>query len=171
MQLSPSSISQVFHLPNLKCCSHYMLRPTPPIGPWHLPVYFLSRWIWLFYLVSLCCILYLNVVSCIKWKEAAFICVQLYWRGFPGGSVLKNIFAMQGTCRRLRFDPWIKKIPWRRAGQPLQYSCLENPMDRGAWQITVHGVTKRRTQLKWLNTHTHTHTHTHTMYIGMHFYF
>ena len=33
-------------------------------------------------------------------------------------------------------------------GNPLQYSCLENPMDRGAWQATVHGVTKSQTQLK-----------------------
>ena len=33
------------------------------------------------------------------------------------------------------------------SGNPLQYSCLENPMDRGAWQATVHGVTKSRTQL------------------------
>ena len=48
-------------------------------------------------------------------------------------------------CRRLkrcRFDPWVRKIPRRRAWQPLQYSCLENPMDRGAWQATVHKVTK-----------------------------
>ena len=44
---------------------------------------------------------------------------------------------------------------------PLQYSCLENPMDRGAWQATVHGVAKTQTLLKQLNTHTHTHTHTH----------
>ena len=37
-------------------------------------------------------------------------------------------------------------------GNPLQYSCLENPMDRGAWQATVHGVAKRWTWLKWLST-------------------
>ena len=35
------------------------------------------------------------------------------------------------------------------SGNPLQYSCLENPMDRGAWRAMVHGVTKSRTQLKW----------------------
>ena len=35
----------------------------------------------------------------------------------------------------------------RGHGNPLQYSCLENPMDRGAWQATVHGVTKSQTQL------------------------
>ena len=39
-------------------------------------------------------------------------------------------------------------------GNPLQYSCLEDPMDRGAWQATVHWVTKSWTQMKWLNTHT-----------------
>ena len=41
-------------------------------------------------------------------------------------------------------------IPWRRA---LHYSHLENPMDRGIWQATVHGVAKSQTQLKWLSTH------------------
>ena len=38
-------------------------------------------------------------------------------------------------------------------GNPLQYSCLENPLDRGAWQATVHRVTKSQTQLKRLGTH------------------
>ena len=40
-------------------------------------------------------------------------------------------------------------------GSPLQYSCLENPMDRGAWRATVHGVAKHRTLLIRLNTYTH----------------
>ena len=47
-------------------------------------------------------------------------------------------------------------------GNPCQYSCLENPMDRGAWMVTVYRVTKSWTQLKQLSTHTHTHTRTHT---------
>ena len=42
-------------------------------------------------------------------------------------------------------------------GNPLQYSCLENPMDRGAWQATVHRVAKSWTWLKQLSTHAHTH--------------
>ena len=48
-------------------------------------------------------------------------------------------------CRRHRrhgFSPWVGKIPWRRKCNPLQYSCLENPMDSGAWRATVHGVAK-----------------------------
>ena len=39
-------------------------------------------------------------------------------------------------------------------GNPLQYSCLENPMDGGAWRAMVHGVSESRTLLKWLSTHT-----------------
>ena len=44
--------------------------------------------------------------------------------------------------RRLGFDPWVRKIPWRRDGNPLQYSCLENSMGREAWRATVHGAFK-----------------------------
>ena len=36
-------------------------------------------------------------------------------------------------CKRCGFDPWVRKIPWRSNGNPLQYSCLGNPMERGAW--------------------------------------
>ena len=42
-------------------------------------------------------------------------------------------------------------------GNPLQYSCLENPMDRGAWRATVHRVAESRTQLKRLSIYTHTY--------------
>ena len=48
-------------------------------------------------------------------------------------------------CRRLGFYPWVGKIPWRRERLPLQYSCLESPMDGGAWWVAVHGVAKRQT--------------------------
>ena len=43
-------------------------------------------------------------------------------------------------------------------GNPLQYSCLENPMDRGALWATLHGVGKSQIRLKWLSTYVHTHT-------------
>ena len=45
--------------------------------------------------------------------------------------VIKDPPANAGDMRR-EFHPWIWKIPWKRVGSPLQYSCLENPMDRGA---------------------------------------
>ena len=43
--------------------------------------------------------------------------------------------------------PWLGRSPEQGNGNPLQYSCLENPVDRGAWRATVHGVTKSRTQV------------------------
>ena len=49
--------------------------------------------------------------------------------------------------------PGSGRSPGGGHGNPRQCSCLENPMDRGAWQATVHGVTKSQTWLKWLNTH------------------
>ena len=61
-------------------------------------------------------------------------------------------------CKRFEFQRWIGKIPRVRSRNPLQYSCLENLMDRRARWATVYGVAKSWT---WLNTHTHTHTHTH----------
>ena len=51
---------------------------------------------------------------------------------------VKNLPAVQ----EMHFDPWVRKIPWRRDGNPLQYSCLKNPMGRGASQATVHWVTE-----------------------------
>ena len=49
--------------------------------------------------------------------------------------------------------PGAGRSPGADHGHPLQYSCLENPMDTGAWRATVHGVTKSRTQLKWFSTY------------------
>ena len=43
--------------------------------------------------------------------------------------------------------PGLERSPGEGNGNPLQYSCLENPMEGGAWEATVHGVTKSRTQL------------------------
>ena len=59
--------------------------------------------------------------------------------GFPGVSVVKNLPANVGDLSSI---PRSGRFPWRRNGNPLQYSCLDNTMDRGAWQTTVHGVTK-----------------------------
>ena len=51
--------------------------------------------------------------------------------------------------------PELRGYPGGGHGNPLQYSCLENSMERGAWWAIVHGVTKSWTRLEWLNTHTH----------------
>ena len=57
--------------------------------------------------------------------------------------MVKNLPAMQET--QVRFLDW--ESPGEGNGNPLQYSCLENSMDRGAWQVIVHGVAKTGTQL------------------------
>ena len=60
-------------------------------------------------------------------------------RGFPDGSVVENLPANAGDEGSV---PGSGRSPGEGNGNSLQYSCLENPMDRGAWQATVHGVTE-----------------------------
>ena len=69
------------------------------------------------------------------------------------GASGKELASQRGRYKRCSFDPWVGKIPWRWHGNPLQYSCLENPKERGAWRATVHRVTMSQTQLKRLSTH------------------
>ena len=57
----------------------------------------------------------------------------LFILGFPGSSDGKG-------HRRPGFDPWSGQSPGEGNGYPLQYSCLENSMDRGAWWATVYGI-------------------------------
>ena len=59
--------------------------------------------------------------------------------------------GVKGQMKTQRLVPWNLASPGARFG--LQCSCLENPMDRGVWQATVHRVTKSQTQLKWLSMH------------------
>ena len=62
---------------------------------------------------------------------------------FPGSTGGKEPPWKCRRPKRCEFDPWVRKIPWRRAWQPA-HSCLENPMDRGAWWATVHRVAETR---------------------------
>ena len=65
-------------------------------------------------------------------------------KSFPGGSVVKNLPA---NAEDAGSTPGLGRSPGEGNGNPVQYSCLENPMDRGAWRATVHGITKSQTQL------------------------
>ena len=69
---------------------------------------------------------------------------------FPGGTVVKYPSANAGDTRDASSVPVPERCPRGGNGKPLQYSCLENSMDRGAWRGTVHGVAKSQTQLKQL---------------------
>ena len=67
--------------------------------------------------------------------------------------VVKTLPANAGDIRDTGSTPGSGSSPGERHGNPLQYSCLENPMDRGAWWVTVQRVAKSWTLLKWLSTH------------------
>ena len=62
--------------------------------------------------------------------------------GLPRWYSGKESTCQYRRCKRRKFDPWVRKIPWRGSGNLLQYSCLGNPMDRGVCQAIVHRVTK-----------------------------
>ena len=64
---------------------------------------------------------------------------------------MKNLPANTGDIGEVGSIPGVRKIPGGGNGNPLQYSCLGNPMDRGAWRTTVHGITKNWTELKQLS--------------------
>ena len=62
--------------------------------------------------------------------------------GFPSSSVVNNLPANAGDLRSI---PGLLRSPGEGNGNPLQYSCLGNPMDRGAWWATIHAVAKSQT--------------------------
>ena len=62
--------------------------------------------------------------------------------GFPTGSVVKNLHASAGNADSI---PGSGRTLEEGISNSLQYSCQENPMDRGVWQATVHGIAKNRT--------------------------
>ena len=62
--------------------------------------------------------------------------------GFPAGTEVKVLDCQCKRCKRRRFNFWLGKSPGEGNGKSLQYSCLENPLDRGTWQATIHRVAK-----------------------------
>ena len=114
--------------------------------------------------------LYIRIMCRICWAASLIsdsglgyqrICLS---NNFPGDAqasqkalVLKNPPANAGDLRDLGSIPGSGRTSGGGHGNPLQYSCLENPMDRGAWWAIDHSVAKSWTLQKWLSTHTHTH--------------
>ena len=72
-------------------------------------------------------------------------------KGFPGGTRGREHTCQCRRYKRHGFGAWVRETPGGGRGNPLQYSCLENPMDGEAWKATVHGITKSWTWLKRLS--------------------
>ena len=96
------------------------------------------------------CPSHLIVVQIIKQnqKMASDSVVPSKQMGFPGGSEVKNPPANAGELGSI---PGSGRSPGEGNGNPLQYSCLGNPIDQGAWQATVHGVVEELDMTEWLN--------------------
>ena len=68
-------------------------------------------------------------------------------RGFLGGTMVKNPPTNAGAAGGKGSIPALRRFPGGGNSNPLQYSFLENPMARGAWQITAHGIAESLTRL------------------------
>ena len=73
--------------------------------------------------------------------------------GLPRWLSGKESVCIAGDTGNMGLISGLGRSPGKGNGHPLQYSCLENPMDRGAWQATVHGVAKSQTQTSCTSTH------------------
>ena len=102
---------------------------------------FLSLWAFILVLVSLL----LSTYSVLAPLMHHLIESTLNTHGcFPGSLVVKNLPANAGDMDLI---PALGRSPGEENGNPLLYLCLENPLDRGAWQATVYGVIKNQTRL------------------------
>ena len=90
-----------------------------------------------------------RILRMLTFALSSRVCVgSLLSQDFPGGASGKESACNTGDAGSI---PGSGRSPEGGHGNPLQYSCLENPMDRGAWWAIVHGVTKSWTLLKWLS--------------------
>ena len=92
----------------------------------------------------------LTILADVRWYLVVLISICLInndIEGFPGGAVVKNLPPNAGDTRESGSIPGLGRSPSVGNGNPLQYSCLENSKDRGAWQAIVHRVTKSQTRL------------------------
>ena len=90
-----------------------------------------------------------NLLNVYRWRtdKEDMMCICLYMCMRIHGLLCGSVARLHMRCRRPGFDPGLGRSPGGEHGNPLQYSCLENSMDRGAWQATVHGLAKNWTRL------------------------
>ena len=88
------------------------------------------------------------LVCHVRLKSISFACEYPVFLGFPGGTSNKEPLA-NSEIRDMGSIPGLGRSPGGGHGNPLQYSCLENPMDREAWWATIYRVPESQTWLKW----------------------
>ena len=93
------------------------------------------------------------------------VCVCIRTWGPQVVLVVKNLPANVGDIRNVGSIPGLIRSLGGGHSNTLQCSCLDNPMDRGAWWAVVHGVAKSQTLLKQLSLHTYTHIYIRAQYI------
>ena len=116
----------------------------------------------------MCTHIHMNVHACIHMNVHTYIHMNvhaythtyihmnadIYHVGFPSGTLVKNPLANEGDAGSILGSG---RSPGEGIGNPLQYFCLKNPMDSGAWWATIHGVTKSWTRLERLSTRNASH--------------
>ena len=103
-------------------------------------------------------------MACDKQEMQNSIFKKVLWGlAFRGGTSGKERACQGRRHRRHELDPWVRKLPWRRARLPMPVFLLGNPMDRGAWQATVHKG--HRVAHDWSNL-AHIYAHTHCQALG-----
>ena len=93
------------------------------------------------------CLTFCDPMDCIAHQAPLSIYTYLYIYGFPDGASGEEPTCQCRRHKRLGLIPESGRFPGGGNGNPLQYSCLENPMDREAWQVTVHHVTKSQAKV------------------------
>ena len=99
-----------------------------------------------------------------------FWCVLMGYTGFPGGASGKEPICQLRRQKKFGFDPWVGKIPWRRAWQSPPVFMPGESHGQWAWSVTIHRVTKSQTWLKWLSTALHSGMHTYTFLLSISIY-
>ena len=136
----------------LLCLLHWQVSSLPPacsLGP----NYCVRHGAWPLYVLAFHCELVMQILVPVPYMSfrkderlvSCRISAGLRMKGFPGGSDRKESTCSVGDTGDLGSIPGSGRPPGRGHGYLLQYPCLENPMDRGAWWATVYRVTKSRT--------------------------